>query len=457
MTSDEAAGAAGEGAGTADDAELHDALARAVDDLRHDRLEPAQDALIGILQRWPAQPDALQFLGLLRHAQGLDDEALGLIAAAIEQRPGHAGYWNNLGNVLAAMRRDDEAAEAWRRSIDAAGDDHPDAADALANLARLHRRGGRLGEAQAALERAIALRPDFADAWYGLSRVLITQGRVHDGLVAHSKAVLLWPQHGQAREQVLRALVLLGERDRAAQLYREWLAEDPDNPVARHQLAACGGEPPPARASDGYVSEVFDAFAPRFDASLERLQYRAPQAVARALAAARGAPRGDASVVDLGCGTGLVGPLVRPWARRLAGCDLSVGMLRQARRRGVYAVLHQAELVYYLRTQPQAFDAAVCADTLCYFGDLNEVMQAAARALRPGGQFVFTVEALADDEAGPHRLRATGRYAHAREHLAGSASAAGLEPGPIEAVELRLEAGEPVRGWLARVARPAAP
>ena len=75
MTSDEAAGAAGEGAGTADDAELHDALARAVDDLRHDRLEPAQDALIGILQRWPAQPDALQFLGLLRHAQGLDDEA----------------------------------------------------------------------------------------------------------------------------------------------------------------------------------------------------------------------------------------------------------------------------------------------------------------------------------------------------------------------------------------------
>jgi predicted TPR repeat methyltransferase len=161
-------------------------------------------------------------------------------------------------------------------------------------------------------------------------------------------------------------------------------------------------------------------------------------------------------VVDLGCGTGLVGPLVRPWAWWLAGCDLSVGMLRQARRRGVYDLLHQAELVYYLRTQPQSFDAAVCADTLCYFGDLSEVMQAAAQALRPGGQFVFTVEALDEGDAEPHRLRASGRYAHALEHLMQAARAAGLDPGLPQAVELRLEAGEPVRGWLASVARPAA-
>src|SRR5262249_19215862 len=160
---------------------------------------------------------------------------------------------------------------------------------------------------------------DFADAWYNLSNVLIAQGKLNEGLLANSRAIALWPHHLQARDQVIRALLLLGERERAAQLYREWLAEEPDNPLAQHHLGACRGEAPPERASDACVQKVFDSFAASFDAKLEKLHYQAPDLVVQALGAAAGEPHAALDIVDAGCGTGLCGPLVKPWAKRLAG------------------------------------------------------------------------------------------------------------------------------------------
>ena len=99
-------------------------------------------------------------------------------------------------------------------------------------------------------------------------------------------------------------------------------------------------------------------------------------------------------VLDAGCGTGLCGPLVAPYARRLVGVDLSARMLRQAEERHVYDALHKFELTAYLQDNPGAFDVIVSADTLVYFGPLEQVVVAAAAALRPGGRLVFTVEEL---------------------------------------------------------------
>jgi predicted TPR repeat methyltransferase len=314
---------------------------------------------------------------------------------------------------------------------------------------------GQVVEACHAWERATALAPERAESWYGLSRTLIELGRVHDGLLANSRAVLLSPQDQLGREQVLRSLILLGEHGEAARLYRDWLAQDPDNPVVLHQLAAINTADSyqPARASDAYVESIFDSFAPQFDAKLQGLGYRAPQLVAQALAARVGAERASLDVADLGCGTGLCGPGLRPLARRLVGCDLSAGMLVQARRGGLYDDLFKVELVHFLRHEPRQFDALVSADTLCYFGSLGEVAMAAASALRPGGCFIFTVESL-EPEPGEHRLRPTGRYAHSRAHIEAVLRGAGLVMEVCAEGVLRHEAGLPVAGWVVTAGLP---
>jgi predicted TPR repeat methyltransferase len=95
----------------------------------------------------------------------------------------------------------------------------------------------------------------------------------------------------------------------------------------------------------------------------------------------------------------------------------------------------------------------VSADTLCYFGSLSEVSAAAAVALRPGGCFVFTVEAL-EPEPGDHRLRPTGRYAHSRTHIQDALLRAGLVLEACQADVLRQEAGLPVAGWVVTAGLP---
>ncbi len=424
------------------DLTLNEALELAVGLMRQQRHAESRRLFETILAALPEQPDALQFFGVLHHCEGDSERGLALIRRAAELMPGSGGIWNNLGNVLLELKRYDEAQEAYRRSVEA----DPDAAGVYNNLGALLRRGGHLEPAERACRRAVELQPDLASAWYNLSRTLIESGRIHDGLVANSKAIALWPRQLQARDQVIHALLTLGEFDEAARLYRDWLDEDPDNPVVRHQLAACAGGPAPPRASDACVEKLFDEFAGSFDAKLEHLGYRAPELVDEAVRAAR--PADDRSVAaDLGCGTGLVGVLLRPRSARLVGCDLSGGMLSRADQRGVYDELHKAELVEFLDRRPGTFDVVVSADTLCYFGDLAGVSASAHAALRDGGTLVFTVEASPGEQP-PHRLQPNGRYAHTRSHVETSLRGAGFGSITIDAAVLRRELGEDVQGWV---------
>jgi predicted TPR repeat methyltransferase len=202
------------------------------------------------------------------------------------------------------------------------------------------------------------------------------------------------------------------------------------------------------------VQQIFDGFAASFDSKLAALGYRAPQLVVQALHAAVGEPKALLDICDAGVGTGLCGPGLRPYARTLAGCDLSVGMLTRAKALKVYEMLHQAELTHYLDTQPGAFDAVVSADTLCYFGAIEGAMRAAWRSLRAGGWLVFTVEALPESASQPHLLQANGRYAHTRAYLEQALGAAGFAALSIVPDTLRLEGGEPVAGWVVSALKP---
>ena len=169
-----------------------------------------------------------------------------------------------------------------------------------------------------------------------------------------------------------------------------------------------------------------------------------------------GAPAQRLEVADLGCGTGLCAPHLRPWARRLVGVDLSAGMLAQAQRRKLYDELLQTELTAFLRAHPGRFDVLVCADTFIYIGPLHDVAAAAASALRPGACLAFSTESLPDDAPYPLQLRASGRYAHRADHVHAACAMAGLQLAPLQPLVLRLEAGQAVAGCLGLALKPAA-
>jgi predicted TPR repeat methyltransferase len=421
------------------------ALEMAVQFHRQGWLEPAEEFYRAVLRLEPGEPNALHYLGVLLHQTGNSEAAVDLVSAAIERRPDWADAHNNLGNVLQELDRLDEAAAAYSRAAKLA----PDNPAILNNLGVVLKALDRGYEAETALRKATTIAPKHAEAWFNLGNLLFRTGRVEEAADAIQKAVTLRPGRRGAWNRLVQILGRLGRKDEARRVFDEWQAFKPDDDSARHLRAAILGEvDAPSRAGDAYVKDVFAGFAEEFDTRLAGLKYRAPELVAGAIDRHLAAGRERLAVLDAGAGTGLCGPLLKPRSNRLVGVDLSKEMLALAAKRGVYDVLDEAELTAWLATTPETFDLAVCADTLCYFGVLKDVLQGFARVLSPSGLLAFTVEKSKDGETGPFHLQYNGRYSHTERYVRDALTSAGLQVLEIEPETLRLELGEPVPGLL---------
>jgi predicted TPR repeat methyltransferase len=410
-----------------------------------DRLAEASAVYGEILKAAPEHPRALHYAGVLAHQLGKSEDAAALIRRSLALGGHQAGWHNNLGKVLQEAGRLDEAIEAYRSAIAI----DPEHVDAYSNLGVLLRATGRPDEAEASYRTAIRLNPSYPDAYVNLGILLNGVRRTEEAAECFCRAITLRPKHPEARRLLALAHCNLGEVDEAVRIFEEWLAEEPDDPIARHMLAACTGQTMPLRASDDYVALTFDSFAASFESKLAKLSYRAPRLVAAMLEDSGLQPAKALDVLDAGCGTGLCGPLVAPYARRLVGVDLSAGMLKQASAKQVYDELLQQELTATLSARAASLDLVISADTLVYFGPLEEVVAAASRALRSGGLFIFTLERGMEPSPQDFRLELHGRYTHSEPYVANLLRSHGFDV-DIEHADLRLESGRPVAGLVVR-------
>jgi predicted TPR repeat methyltransferase len=425
---------------------LEEAISLAVLLQKNRQFDDAHEVYRRVLETAPDHPRALHYAGLLAHQQGRNDEGLALIERSLALVPDQADWYSNLGIVLQSDGRLDRAIDSYRRAIAI----DPSHANAHNNLGVLLRATGQPVEAEAAYRAAIRLNPEHIDAYTNLGILLNGLKRAAEAAACYCRVITLRPKHREARKLLALAHSTLGEIGKAANILEEWLKEEPENPIARHMLAACTGRDVPDRASNGFIEATFDSFASSFESKLERLSYRAPALVAAMLADSGAEPSHRLDVLDAGCGTGLCGPMVAPFARRLIGVDLSEGMLTHAKEKNVYHALKKAELTEYLRDQREAFDLIVSADTLVYFGDLTGVISALAGALRPNGLAVFTLEeAVGDSAVVDYRLELHGRYSHAQTYIKRLLTLLSL-PSKIIQAELRTEAGAPVPGLVVR-------
>ena len=426
---------------------LEEAMSLAIRLHKNEQFAEAEDVYGRILELVPDHPDVLHFSGILAHQQGKSEQAIALIEKSLAIVPDQADCYSNLGNIFQARGRLEEGIAAYQRAIEL----NPGHANAHSNLGVLLRAQGKLTEAEASYRTAIRLSPEHIDAYTNLGILLAAQKRLPEAIACYCKVITLKPSHPDARRLLALAHTTVGEIDKARDIFAEWLGEEPENPIAQHMLAACSGEQVPVRASDAYVETVFDGFAASFDSKLARLAYRAPSLVAAMVTELPIEPSKSLDVLDVGCGTGLCGPLLAPYARRMVGVDLSAKMLVQAEERHVYDALVKGELTAYLADSVGAFDLVVSADTLVYFGALEAVVGAAAAAMRPGGRLIFTVEEWVNG-TGEFCLSPHGRYTHARPYVERVLADAGLRP-EIVSADLRTEGGVPVAGLVVRATK----
>ena len=420
--------------------EIHHAVDLAIQHQQAGRVQEAERIYRQILADDPGNVDALNLLGVIQWQAGRRDNALELIRRAIAIQPRYAEAHYNLGNALLGKGMWDEAIAAFGRAVAL----KPGFWKAHVDLASALHQQGRLDEAIAAWKQVVALKGDDPANHMSLGNCLMEKECLDEAIAAYRQCIALNPGDWNPYYALGKTLEIQGKIAEATAAFQAARERAPTGTVSGYYLAALGGvEAPPASPRE-YLIDYFDAYAGHFDQHLvKRLEYRGPQLLLDAVTAA--APKPDLDILDLGCGTGLCGALFRPMARRLIGVDLSPRMIEKARQRGDYDELREMDLTVALEERPRSVDLILAADVFIYVGRLDEVIESAARALRPAGLFAFTIESL---DAGDYCLRPTRRYAQSLAYIRRLAMLCRFTEVSAQPAVLRKNLDQPVDGFV---------
>ncbi len=394
-----------------------------------------------ILARNAREPQAHNNLGTLLKLQGRLEEAEASYREALRHAPHYPDALTNLGTVLQEQGRLEEALACYQRAVQL----KPDHADALHNLGCGLIARGEFTPAVACYEHLLRIQPTNVRSWIALSSIHRQLRQFDKALACGERATVLEPQTADSYLNLGVTYQAMGEHSRAVAMYREALRYKPDFVDAHYFLATLGAEAAPTQSPVEYVTKLFDDYAERFDAHLTgELECRIPEYINAAVRRALGGSPPLLDVIDLGCGTGLLGRQLHDLARSLVGVDLSPKMIAKARTLGVYDELIVGDVLTPLSGTGTRYGLIAAADVFVYLGDLAPIFAGCRTALQPEGLFAFSVEAL--DASETFALRPSGRYAHATEYIHRLAKGAGLEEVSRERVTLRKEAGNPIAG-----------
>lgn len=384
----------------------------------------------------------LFFEGLAHYEAGRMPDAENCFELALTYVPGRVSTLVNLASTRLKLGKPQQALAAADEVL-ASAPDTPDAwlhrGDALAAL-------GRRDDALHAYERLVALAAQSPLAWFNHAHALQLANRHAEAAESYRRATTLDPTFAAAWSNLGNIHRVEGRLDDATHAFRQALAHGADAELTNYYLAAVAAarDTTAEAAPNAYVEALFDDYADEFEHHLvDVLGYRGHIELVSSVSRLR-RPGRFVAALDLGCGTGLCGPLLRPACDRLVGIDLSERMLEKARSRGCYDELMHADLMSYLAAVQERFDLAVAADVLIYFGDLAPLFAQIKRVLNPGGLFCFSVESANASEG--FALLPTLRYEHSERYLRETATAQQFEIVEVTAKPIRQDQRQSVDG-----------
>ena len=317
--------------------------------------------------------------------------------------------WNLLGASFNKSDRPIESIASYQQALKIKSD-FP---QALNNMANTLVEMGDLDSAITHYERAIKIKPDYMNAHSNLGFALSQKGDHEAAIISFKKALKISPSNSDAHNKIAASQMAKGDDKEAIKSFKKVIELDPDDMKAHHLLAALSGKTTNA-APKKYVEGLFDHYASNFELSLvKKLQYDVPKKLAEL--AMINEPSGSlGSVLDLGCGTGLLGARLRDSCERLEGVDLSQKMLAQAQAKNIYNKLTQVDILHYLKSEKLNFNYYFAADVFIYVGNLSDLFYLIKNRNRSSGKLIFSTETA---ETGGFFLEKSGRYSHSKGYI----------------------------------------
>lgn len=211
---------------------MQQALTQALELLRSGQSASAAALLTQVLAASPAEPDALQLLGMIARGEHDNEKAAMLFRQSLASRPEQPHVLNSLGNALLDLQRTEEAITAYRDAVRL----KPSYTDALTNLGLAHLAAGDAEAARIALDQVVHAAPRDARAWAAMGRALRASDQFGPAIDAFATSLRLRPDHVPTLHNLAVALRLAGRAEEAMMLLQRCAAADPNSAEIRYNL-----------------------------------------------------------------------------------------------------------------------------------------------------------------------------------------------------------------------------
>lgn len=417
-------------------------------------LQLAAQGLNALMKTQPNDPRVFLLGSCMARAANNTQGELQLAVKAHHLAPHWAPAAIHLASVLASAGQTEQALVMAEQAVDQA-DNPTDQLELLVKAAAVAHLVGDHQKTLRWLRQADHIQPGVVATRYKLALTLIAAGEFVEAIDILSQELSANPTLAALLSARFTAYLGAGQTEQTLSDALALVALDPGNETYAFYLAFARGQNPAVMPSV-LMAQHFDELANTFDQHLvSGLKYKLPRDVAQMIQAWY--PDKKVDVLDLGCGTGLLGACLGPMEGVLVGVDLSTEMIRQAHRHGVYHSFHQVNLLdAVVATPADQYHVITALDVLVYIGKLDTVVDGAHRILVPGGHFVFSCESDGENNS-DYQLLKTLRYAHGQKYIDRLLQHAGFVDITIEQRVIRQQVDGPVLGLLVTASKPLTP
>ena len=352
----------------------------------------------------PAALDVLETLAELLMLTNNEDEAIKIFEQILCLNPNSVPALINLANHATQLQNYTKAERYYKKALDLV----PNDLDAHFNYANMLYRQNRLPESLEEYRTAVIINPNRYEISNNLGLIQKDLGEYEEALGLFFNAFFKNPTSEDIALNIVETLTLLYHQDKekAIKIAQNWQDKAPNNIFAQQINAAFNGET--SENNQIYIQKLFDHFADNYEVVLRRIGYLTPRKLRDITSHVEG------TLVDLGCGTGLVGEAYQAALTKLIGVDISEKSLTHARNKNIYQELIKDDILHFCQTKLKDYHPALitAADVFCYFGNLEDILAACAHF-----PLAFSVEKADDKETKPFVRQASGRYQHQASYI----------------------------------------
>lgn len=376
--------------------------------LRQQQLEAAQTQFNNVLQLAPDHQQALFYTGVLYLQSNQISEAEKTFKSLLKLNPQDVETLTNLG-VLALKQEHPQVAVDFFTQAIALDNNHQEARN---NLAATFMHYDRFENALMHYDVLLKNEPHNIEFLYNSGVAQMALGHLNEA-ISHFEFILdKNPEHFATLNNLAAIFIRLDDKEKAKQYLLRAVHACPEDKSSQHMLHALNNDETNPKTCPEYAQNLFDNYALYYEKHVKnQLHYSLPMHIQNLLNDFNLMPE---KTLDLGCGTGLTGEILREKTHELWGVDISKKMLLQAKEKKIYDHLITSELILFFNENQTPFDLIVAADVLPYFGELDKLFLAVKSHCSILGYFLFSTE-ISEDK--PWKLQPSARFSHHPDYI----------------------------------------